>query len=67
MESINSNHAYNIFSKLLSKTAHTTSNVLANIIDSIACHQQISTQHISLADKMYTRQPTNYRSLFVLN
>ena len=51
MQSVNSYHAHNTFSKLLFKTAHTVSNDIANIANSIACYQQISTQHISPADK----------------
>ena len=51
MQNINSTHMYNIFSKLLSKTAHIASNDIANIADSTSCYQQISTQHISPANK----------------
>ena len=61
MQSVKSYHAYNILSKLLFNTAHIASIMFVNLANCTACHQQISTQHISLADKAYSQQPTNHR------
>ena len=51
MQNINSTYTYNMFSKLLSRTAHIASNDIANIANNTTCYQQISTHHISPIDK----------------